>query len=132
MLPTNRSNPLKIKVSLLVTAVGILKTIDLTKMKLSTSYKVRQVLSNSELAIQDFESRRKSLAEEHGSLNKAGTHYEWENEEDKESFQKGMTELMNDEIDIDIKPIPYELLDNYINIEPGNIPFVEWFISGLE
>ena len=123
---------MKIKVSLLITAVGILKSIDMTKMKLSTSYKVRQVLNKCEEAIQGFEDKRVVLAEKYGTLSEDKTHYSFETDESKASFQEELSKVMDDEIDIDIKPIPLELLDDYINIEPGNVPFVEWFISGLE
>lgn len=123
---------MKVKVSLLITAVGILKTIDITKMKLSTAYKVRHVFDSSELAIKDFETQRIALAEKHGTMSEDSTHYIFETEKDKEKFQAGMLEIMEDEIDIDITPIPIDIIDDYITIEPSNVPFVEWFISGLE
>jgi hypothetical protein len=39
---------------------------------------------------------------------------------------------MDEDMDIDITPIPVDLLDDYITLEPTNIPFVEWFITGLK
>ena len=122
---------MKVKVSLLVTAVAILKTIDTTKMKLSVSYKVKQVLKKCEGAIQDFEAKRVALAEAHGTLSEDKTHYAFDEDEARESFQSGMKEIMEDEIDIDIRPIPIDLIDDYIDIEPHNVEFVEWFITGL-
>jgi len=78
---------MKIKVSLLITAVGILKAIDMTKMKLSTSYKVRQILNKCEDAIQDFQAIRIQLAEKHGKLNEEQTQYEFSTDEAREAFQ---------------------------------------------
>jgi hypothetical protein len=123
---------MKVKVSLLVTAVGILSSIDLTKMKLSTSYKVRQVLTESQTAVQDFETQRVALAEELGTLNEDKTKYDFETDEIGAEFRKRLQVMMDDEIDIKVEKIPVEILDEYITIEPQNIPYVEWFISGLE
>jgi len=123
---------MKIKVSLLITAVGILKAIDMTKMKLSTSYKVRQILNKCEDAIQDFQTVRIQLAEKHGTLNEEKTQYEFSTDESKEAFQDELSEVMEDEIDMDIKTIHIDLLDDYLDIEPGNIEYVSWFIEGLE
>jgi len=123
---------MKIKVSLLITAVSILKSIDTTKMKLSTSYKVRQILNACEDAVQDFEAKRVSIAEAHGTLNEAKTQYDFKDGSAKAEFQKKLQEVMDDDIDIKITKIPVDLLDDYITIEPTNIPYVEWFISGLK
>lgn len=123
---------MKVKVSILVTAVGILRSIDTTAMKLSTSYKVRQVLNESQNAITDFEAKRVSLASKYGTLSEDKSHYLFATDAAKETFQSHMNALMDDEVDIDIKRIPIELLDDYIIIEPSNVPYVEWFVSGLE
>ena len=123
---------MKVKASLVVTAVGILKSIDLTKMKLSTSYKVRQILKNCEEALGDFEQRRVKLAEEYGTLNEAGDKYDFADDEAAQAFQDGMNALLDDEFDIKIKKIHVDLLDEYIDIEPTNVDLVAWFIDGLE
>jgi hypothetical protein len=123
---------MKVKASLLVTAVSILSSIDLTAMRLSTSYKVRQVLRESQDAVKDFETQRIALAEELGTLNEDKTKYDFETDEIGAEFRKRLQVMMDDEIDIDVKKIPVDLLDEYITIEPQNIPYVEWFISGLE
>ena len=123
---------MKIKVSLLITAVGILKAVDTTKMKLSTSYKVRQILNKCEDAIQDFQTVRVSLAEKYGTLSNDKTHYEFPDDKDKTAFQDELQEVMNDEIEMDIKPIHIDLIDDYLEIEPSNVDFVSWFIEGLE
>jgi hypothetical protein len=123
---------MKIKVSLLITAVGILKAIDMTKMKLSTSYKVRQILNKCEDAIQDFQAVRINLAEKHGKLNEEETQYEFSTDESREAFQDELSAVMEDEIDMDIKPIHIDLLDDYLDIEPSNVDYVSWFIEGFE
>ncbi len=123
---------MKVKVSLLITAVSILRTIDTTKMKLSTSYKVRQVLKEAQDATSDFETKRVTMAEKHGKLSEDKTHYTFETDVEKDAFQVQMQALMNDEIDINITKIPVHLIDDYINIEPSNVPYVEWFVSGLK
>ena len=123
---------MKVKVSLLVTAVAILRTIDFTKMKLSTAYKVRQVLAKCQDAVSDFENRRMSLAKELGELNEEKDRYIFADKEKEQSFRDQLQEWMDEDMDIDITPIPVDLLDDYITLEPTNVPFVEWFISGLE
>jgi hypothetical protein len=123
---------MKVKLSLLVTAVAILRTIDFTKMKLSTAYKVRQVLAKSQDAISDFENRRVSLAKELGELNEEKDRYIFTDKEKEQSFRDQLQEWMDEDMDIDITPIPVDLLDDYITLEPTNIPFVEWFITGLK
>jgi hypothetical protein len=123
---------MKVKLSLLVTAVAILRTIDFTKMKLSTAYKVRQVLAKSQDAISDFENRRISLARELGELNEEKDRYIFTDKEKEQSFRDQLQEWMDEDMDIDITPIPVDLLDDYITLEPTNIPFVEWFITGLK
>ena len=123
---------MKVKVSLLVTAVAILRTIDFTKMKLSTAYKVRQVLAKCQDAVSDFENRRMSLAKELGELNEEKDRYIFADKEKEQSFRDQLQEWMDEDMDIEITPIPVDLLDDYITLEPTNVPFVEWFISGLE
>ena len=124
---------MKIKASLIVSAVGVLQAIDTTAMKLSTSYKVKTIMAACQLAIEDFEKKRLVLAEKYGSLVKDKSHYEFKKKGSQEKFQKEMQEILDDTIDIDIsKKIPLELIDDYITIAPGNIQFVEWFIEGLE
>ncbi len=123
---------MKIKASLIVTAVGVLKAIDTTAMKLSTSYKVKTILAACQLASEDFEAKRIKMAEKHGTLSKDKTHYEFTKKGSQAEFQKEMAVILDDTIDMDIKKIPLELIDDYITIEPGNIQFVEWFITGLD
>jgi hypothetical protein len=123
---------MKVKVSLLVTAVSILKAIDTTTMKLSTSYRIRKILDVGQEAIMDFEGLRVALAEKHGTLNEAGTQYIFDTPEDNEVFKKDLNELLEDEVELDITPVPLELVDEYIHIAPINVPYVAWFISGLE
>lgn len=123
---------MKIKASLIVSAVGVLKAVDTTDMKLSTSYKVKTIMAACQLAIEDFEAKRIKMAEKHGTLSKDKSHYEFAKKGSQEAFQKEMQVILDDNIDITIKKIPFVLLDDYLNIAPGNIQFVEWFISGLE
>jgi hypothetical protein len=123
---------MKVKVSLLVTAVSILKAIDTTAMKLSTSYKIRKILDMSQEAIMEFEGKRVALAEKHGTLNESGQQYEFKTDKDSEKFQSDLNDMLEDEIDLDIVKIPLDLVDEYINIAPINVPYVEWFISGLD
>ena len=123
---------MKIKASLIVSAVGVLKAIDTTKMKLSTSYKVKTVLAACPLAIEDFEAKRVKMAEEHGTMSKDKTHYEFKKKGSQEAFQKEMKAVLDDDIDMDVKKIHISLIDDYLDIEPGNIMLVEWFIDGLD
>lgn len=124
---------MKIKAATIVSAVGVLKAIDTTAMKLSTSYRVKKVLGSCQVAIEDFEAKRIKLAEEHGTLAKDKTHYKFTKKGSQEAFQKRMEEMLEDEIDIDVsEKIPLELLDDYIEIEPNSIEFIAWFIEGLE
>lgn len=123
---------MKIKASLIVSAVGVLQAIDTTAMKLSTSYKVKTVLAACQLAVEDFEAKRIVLAEKHGTLSKDKSHFEFTKKGSQESFQKEMAVILDDNIDMDVKKIPLELLDDHLTIAPGNIQFVEWFISGFE
>jgi len=39
---------------------------------------------------------------------------------------------MEDKIDMDIKAIHIDLLDDYLDIEPSNVEYVSWFIEGFE
>lgn len=123
---------MKIKASLIVSAVGILKAIDTTEMKLSVSYKLKTIMAACQLAIEDFEKKRLKLAEKHGSLVKDKSHYEFKKKGSQEAFQKEIQEVLDDTIDMDVKKIHIDLIDEYITIAPGNIQFVEWFIEGLE
>jgi len=123
---------MKIKASLIVSAVGVLKAIDTTAMKLSTSYKVKTVLAACQLAVEDFEAKRIKMAEKHGTLSKDKSHFEFTKKGAQEAFQKEMSVILDDNIDITVKKIPLVLLDEYLDIAPGNIQFVEWFISGFE
>lgn len=85
-----------------------------------------------QLAIEDFEAKRKKMAETHGELNKDKTHYEFKKKGSQDAFQKEMKIMLDDTIDIKIKKIPLELIDDYVTIEPSNIHLVEWFIDGLD
>ena len=124
---------MKVKASLIVSAVGVLKAIDTTAMKLSTSYKVKTVMAACQLAVEDFEAKRVKIASKHGVLSEDKTHYEFKEEGGQEAFQEAMQKMLDDTIDIDIKKkIPLALIDDYIMIEPSNIGLVEWFIDGLD
>ena len=123
---------MKIKAALIVSAVGVLKNIDTTAMKLSTSYKVKTILGACQVAIEDFEAKRIKLAEEHGTLSKDKSHYKFSKKGSQEAFQKGMEEMLDDEIEIEVQKIPLELIDDYIEVEPSQIEFVSWFIEGLD
>jgi hypothetical protein len=122
---------MKVKVSTLVTAVSILQAIDNSAMKLSTSYKVRKILDISQEAIMEFEEKRVKLAETYGTLNESGTQYEFADQAAKDEFQASLNSMLEDEMDLDIVKIPLDMVDDYITIAPVNIPYVEWFISGL-
>lgn len=123
---------MKVKVSLLVTAISILKDIDLTDMKLSVAYKVRQVMDTAQDGIDGFEAKRVKLAEKHGTLNEAKTHYDFKDDTAEAAFKKGLQEMLDDEIDLEITKIPVTLLDEYIDIKPVDVKYVEWFVSGLK
>ena len=128
-----KAKSMKIKASLIVSAVGVLKAIDTTDMKLSTSYKVKTILAACQLAVEDFEAKRIKMAEKHGTLVEDKTHFEFTKKGSQEAFQKEMQTILDDNIDMGIiKKIPLELIDDYITIAPGNVQYVEWFISGLE
>lgn len=124
---------MKVKAGIIVSAVGVLRSMDTTKMKLSTSYKVKTVLAACQLAVEDFETKRREMAETHGTLSEDKTHYEFTEEGSQEAFQAEMQEMLDDEIDVDIKEkLPLALIDDYIEIAPQNVNLVEWFIDGLE
>lgn len=123
---------MKVQAGVLVTSIAILRTVDLTKMKLSTAYKVRQILTKSQDTIDDFETRRMAIAEKHGTLNKEKTRYDFKTQKARKAYEEELNVLLTDELDMDIKPIHIDLLDEYIDIEPQNVPFVEWFVEGLE
>lgn len=124
---------MKVKASVIVSAVGVLRAIDTTKMKLSTSYKVKTILASCQLAVEDFETKRREMAEKHGTLSEDETHYEFTEEGSQEAFQAEMQEMLDDEVDVDIKKkIPLDLIDDYVDIEPANVHLVEWFVDGLK
>jgi hypothetical protein len=109
--------------------LGILKTIDTTKMKLSTSYKVKKVLNVCEDAVGDFEKRRIAMASSYGVLNEEKTYYLFEKEGSQEEFEKDMQSMLDDEIDISIEKIPLSLVDDLIVIEPAAIDMISWLID---
>ena len=123
---------MKIKASLILNAVSILKTLDTTAMKLSTSYKVKTILNACQFGIEDFEAKRIKMAETHGTLSEDGSHYEFTKKGSQEAFQKDLNEMLDDDIDISFQKIPLALIDDYLVIAPANIKFVEWFIEGLD
>jgi hypothetical protein len=123
---------MKIKANTLVSSINIFKQIDMTKMKLSTAYKFRKILEEAEKAIGDFESRRMVIAEKHGTLSEDKTKYLFETETEKAAFQDELMELMDDEFELEITPIPLELVDDYITVEPAGVELISWAISGLE
>lgn len=123
---------MKVKVQVLLSSLSILKALDTTNMKLSTSYKVRKVLNACQDALSDFDAKRTAIAENFGTLNKEKNQFMFETDEKKAEFQEKLTEILEDEIEMDVKPIPFELLDECINIPPADIALVEWFVEGLE
>jgi hypothetical protein len=123
---------MKVKASLIVSAVGILKSIDTTAMKLSTSYKVKTVMAACQLAIEDFEVKRVAIAEKHGTMSKDKTHYEFKKKGSQALFQKELAEILEDVIEMDVKKIHVDLLDDYIDIPPQNIELISWFVDGLD
>lgn len=123
---------MKLKVSQLVTAVAVLRNLDMAQMKLSTSYKVRKILNECQTAITDFETQRTTLAEEHGTLSEDKTHYEFETDEARQAFSDGLQAILDDEMELKVEPIPLELIDDHITITPGEVDNITWLVSGLE
>jgi hypothetical protein len=124
---------MKVQVSTILSALGILKALDTTAMKLSTSVLVKKVLVACEFSIQDFEAKRIALAKKHGILNDDKTKYLFETPDAQGSFENDMQEIMDDEIDIDIPAkIPLALIDDHINIAPSQVELVSWFIEGID
>lgn len=124
---------MKIKASLIVSGVSVLKAMDTMEMKLSTAYKVKTILAACQTAIEDFEVKRIAMAESHGTLSEDKTHYKFVAKGSQEAFQKEMQEMLDDVIDINIiNKIHVDLLDEYLTIEPTNVNLVSWFVEGLE
>lgn len=123
---------MKVKASVLVSSVAVFRQIDMTAMKLSVAHQLRKIIQEAESAIGDFEARRIKIAEKYGTLNEEKTQYLFDTDEDRENFQKELTELMDDEIDIKITPVPVELVDDYITIAPAAVEMVSWAVSGLD
>jgi hypothetical protein len=119
------------KVSTLIGSVTTLDKIDLMTLKLSTAYKLNKILKECKLAVSDFEARRLELAKEHGKLTKDGLQYSF-TEKNRVIFTAAMSELLDDDVELTFKKIPLADLDDRLELSPSEMPFVEWFIDGLE
>ncbi len=123
---------MKVKAQTLVQAVPLLQKLDFMDMKLSTAHKLRKILKEAQEAISDFEQRRIALAQEHGELNEEKTKYEFKTDEMQEQFQNKLQALLDEDLELDIKPIPIELVDDHINVAPAGVELLEWAVSGLD
>jgi len=119
------------KVSTLVGSVRTLEKVDATTLKLSTAYKINKILAECKLAVQDFEQRRLELAKTHGELSEDGQMYNF-TDESRVLFSEALQEILDDDVALDIKKIPYSELEDRLEVAPAEIQFVEWFIEGLE
>lgn len=122
---------MKVKAEILLQAVPILKNLDMMEMKLSVAHKMKKIIQEAQIAIEDVEARRIKLAETYGTLNEDKSKYEFE-EGQHELFADELKKIFDEEIDLDIKPIPVELVDEHINIAPAGVGLVSWAITGLE
>jgi len=118
------------KVSTLIGSVATLGKIDVMTLKLSTAYKVNKILAECKLAVAEFEQRRIELAKKYGTLSEDEQQYTFEDEA-RELFSKELEEMLDEEVDMEFKKIPAADLEDRLDISPGEIPFVEWFIDGL-
>ena len=123
---------MKVQALTLVTAIGILKDIDFTKMKLSVAYKMEKILKEGQVAVAAFHIRRIELAKKYGELNDAKDQYIFPDDETEEKFRNELKEMSEDEIELEVPKVHIDLLDEYINIEPVNVQFVSWFVDGLD
>lgn len=120
---------MKIKAQHVIGVLGILKTIDTAQMKLSTAHKVKKVLNVCQEAVGDFEDRRIAMAQKHGTLNKAKTHYDFADDDAQKAFQDDLQEMLDDELDMNFEKIPLSMIDDYITLAPASIDLVDWLID---
>lgn len=113
----------------IINSVSTLDELMNTKLKIGTSYKIKKNIDEVNIIVEQFQTKRKELLEQYGTLNEAQTEYEFENDDQREQFTVDMDGYLKEDIDFDFKKINISELEN-VEIEPSKLGFIDWMIEG--
>ena len=128
---------MKVKVEIIIGCSAILQTFSTTKMKIGTAYKIRKIIDECNIIFRESERRRIELLQELNAVpNKETKKYEFpkDNPEAENLFNSRVSEITNQEVEIDVPLVTIAELDNIdgIEIEPALMDQIEWFLDKQE
>ena len=116
------------KVIDVVNATPVVQSLIGTKMSFGTAYRIKKIVDEVAVVSEQFEARRKELLDEYGTLSEDETQYEFPEDEKRTAFEDAMSEILEEDVDLDIKKVSIDALDG-VDIEPANIALIEFMID---
>lgn len=109
---------IKVKVRTLINSATPLSEFGKEKLPIKVSYRIIKLIREIDKQLGDFENRRTALVEK----------YKGVSEEKSEEISAEFLKLLDEEVVIDLDPIPTEWL-NDVNISPQTLLAIEFLLS---
>ena len=103
---------IKVKIRNILDANDALTRLSQNTLPIKTSYDIAKVLNRVREEVRIYDTERIKMLEKHGTLNEEKTEYVFETPEKMQAFQKEHNELMDVDVEIDVKPIVLKSTDN--------------------
>ena len=111
----------------IINSVGVLNEIMANKLPIAVSYKLKKVADEANIILEQFNEKRTSLLEELGTMNDAGTGFQF-SDENRDKFNEKLTIFGEEEVDVVMKKLTIDELGS-VEIEPNKLTLIEWFIE---
>jgi len=116
---------MKIKLFEIVDSISVLNKLQVQELPAKTAYKVQKNIKEITEEIQEFETIRTKLVEKYSKENKDGIKYIPEENMEKANIE--LTELLQEEIEINISKI--NINDLSFRISPLDLAKIDWMIE---
>lgn len=112
-----------------VISEGVLQDLSRTKMSTLTAWKILKILNTLSKETQIFRDIREEKIKEYGTINQeTGEYFVPENTDNYNTIVRELEEVLNSEIELDIKPIDIHDIED-LEIDMPSLSAIEWLIK---
>ena len=115
------------KVVDIVNSVPVINELMTLKMKISVSYKLKKIADEASIVLDQFNEARTELLTEFGTLDEAGTKYNFA-DGNEVKFTEALNKYVDDDVKLTTPTISLAELDG-VEIEPNKIGMIMWFLD---
>lgn len=128
---------MKVKLRTLVDSMESINTIARLNWSIKPSFRLSRVKRKMAPLVEDFFEARNKLITSHGEKvtdEKTGEEtYRIKDEEVVKKVGKEVDELLDEEVEIDVDPVPISLLENDdVSIAPDHLMMLDWLLTEKE